>query len=153
MDAELATPVDTQTCVVRRLLENAFLLKGKTNKIQDYQSNLLIFLPTERQLWLTLESMDILSYDDSNYSGGSRGEYRVIRPPLLPPKIEAPRAEKVFLETVLRPLPAFPPPPPPTPLIWRSGSGTELYLFNNAFVWYSGTSWVKLTISSVNKIP
>ena len=50
MDAELATPVDTQTCVVRRLLENAFLLKGKTNKIQDYQSNLLIFLPTERQL-------------------------------------------------------------------------------------------------------
>ena len=50
IDAELATPVDTQTCVVRRLLENAFLLKGKTNKIQDYQSNLLIFLPTERQL-------------------------------------------------------------------------------------------------------
>ena len=81
MDAELAIPVDTQTCVVRRLLENAFLLKGKTNKIQDYQSNLLIFLPTERQLWLTLESMDILSYDDSNYSGGSRGGYRVIRPP------------------------------------------------------------------------
>ena len=74
--------------------------------------------------------MDILSYDDSDYSGGSRGGYRVIRPPLLPPKIEAPRAEKVFLETVRRP-----PPPTPTPLILRSGSGTELYLFNNAFVW------------------
>ena len=59
--------------------------------------------------------MDILSYDDSNYSGGSRGGYRVIRPPLLPPKIEAPRAEKVFLETVLRPLPAPPPTPPPPP--------------------------------------
>ena len=29
IDAELATPVDTQTCVVRRLLENAFLLKRK----------------------------------------------------------------------------------------------------------------------------
>ena len=50
IDAEYATPVDTQTCVVRRLLENAFLLKGKTNKIQDYQSNPLIFLPSERQL-------------------------------------------------------------------------------------------------------
>ena len=50
IDAELATPVDTQTCAVRRLLENAFLLKGKSNKIQDCQSNLLIFLPTERQL-------------------------------------------------------------------------------------------------------
>ena len=62
MDAELAIPVDTQTCVVRRLLENAFLLKGKSNQIQDYsQSNLLSLLLTERQLWLTLESMDILS--------------------------------------------------------------------------------------------
>ena len=50
IDAELATPVDTQTCVVRRLLENAFLLKGKSNQIQDYRSNLLILLPTERQL-------------------------------------------------------------------------------------------------------
>ena len=50
MDAELATPVDTQTCAVRGLLENAFLLKGKSNQIQDYQSNLLILLSTERQL-------------------------------------------------------------------------------------------------------
>ena len=57
MDAELATPVDTQTSAVRGLLENAFLLKGKSNQIQDYRSNLLILLPTERQLWLTLESM------------------------------------------------------------------------------------------------
>ena len=62
MDAELATPVDTQTCAVRGLLENAFLLKGKSNQIQDYsQSNLLSLLLTERQLWLTLEFMDILS--------------------------------------------------------------------------------------------
>ena len=50
IDAELATPVDTQTCVVRRLLENAFLLKGKSNQIQDYRSNLLILLTTGRQL-------------------------------------------------------------------------------------------------------
>ena len=41
MDAELATPVDTQTSAVRGLLENAFLLKGKSNQIQDYQSNRL----------------------------------------------------------------------------------------------------------------
>ena len=61
IDAELATPVDTQTCAVRLLLENAFLLKGKSNQIQDYQSNLSILLPTERQVLLTLESMDILS--------------------------------------------------------------------------------------------
>ena len=33
IDAELTTPVDTQTCVVRRLLENAFLLKGKSKQI------------------------------------------------------------------------------------------------------------------------
>ena len=50
IEPELTTPVDTQTCVVRRLLENAFLLKGKSNQIQDYRSNLLILLPTERQL-------------------------------------------------------------------------------------------------------
>ena len=51
MEPELTTPVDTQTCVVRRLLENAFLLKGKSNHIQDYsQSNLLSLLLTERQL-------------------------------------------------------------------------------------------------------
>ena len=50
MDAELATPVDMQTCVVRLLLESAFLLKGKSKQIQDYQSNLLILLSTERQL-------------------------------------------------------------------------------------------------------
>ena len=50
-ESELTTPVDTQTCVVQRLLENAFLLKGKSNQIQDYsQSNLLILLLTERQL-------------------------------------------------------------------------------------------------------
>ena len=49
-DAELATPVNTQTGAVRLLLENAFLLKGKSNQIQDYQSNLLILLPAERQL-------------------------------------------------------------------------------------------------------
>ena len=47
MEPELTTPVDTQTCAVRRLLENAFLLKGKSIQIQDYQINLL---PTERQL-------------------------------------------------------------------------------------------------------
>ena len=42
MEPQLTTPVDTQTCVVRRLLENAFLLKGKINQIQDYsQSNRL----------------------------------------------------------------------------------------------------------------
>ena len=41
MDAELTTPVDTQTSAVRGLLENAFLLKGKSNQIQDYQSNRL----------------------------------------------------------------------------------------------------------------
>ena len=41
MDAELATPVDTQTCAVRGLLENAFLLKGRSNQIQDCQSNRL----------------------------------------------------------------------------------------------------------------
>ena len=52
IDAELATPVDTQTTAVRLLLENAFLLKGKSDRIQDYQSNLLILLLTERQLWL-----------------------------------------------------------------------------------------------------
>ena len=50
IDAELATPVNTQTSAVRLLLENAFLLKGKSNQIQDYQSNLLILLPKERQL-------------------------------------------------------------------------------------------------------
>ena len=44
-DAELTTPVDTQTCVVRRFLENTFLLKGKSNQIKDYQSNLLILYP------------------------------------------------------------------------------------------------------------
>ena len=64
MNLEQTTPVDTQTGAVRRLLENAFLLKGKSNQIQDNQSNLLILLPTERQLWLTLESMNSLSYDD-----------------------------------------------------------------------------------------
>ena len=47
IESELTTPVDTQTCAVRRLLENAFLLKGKSIQIQDYQINLL---PTERQL-------------------------------------------------------------------------------------------------------
>ena len=42
IEPELTTPVDTQTCAVRRLLENAFLLKGKSNQIQDYsQSNRL----------------------------------------------------------------------------------------------------------------
>ena len=61
MEPELTTPVDTHTCVVRRLLENAFLLKGKSNQIQDYQSNLSILLPTERQVLLTLESMYTLS--------------------------------------------------------------------------------------------
>ena len=48
-DAELATPEDTQTCAVRRLLENAFLVKVKSNQIQDYQRNRLILLPTEKQ--------------------------------------------------------------------------------------------------------
>ena len=50
MEPELTTPVDTQTCAVRLLLENAFLLKGKSNQTQDYQSNLLILLHTERML-------------------------------------------------------------------------------------------------------
>ena len=62
-ESERTTPVDTHTCAVRSLLENAFLLKGKDNQIPDYQSNFfftrVILLPTERQLWLTLESMDI----------------------------------------------------------------------------------------------
>ena len=49
MDLEQTTPVDTQTCAVRRLLENAFLLKVKSNQIQDYQRNRLILLPTEKQ--------------------------------------------------------------------------------------------------------
>ena len=50
IDAELATPVDTQTTAFRLLLEKAFLLKGRSDRIQDYQSNLLILLSTERQL-------------------------------------------------------------------------------------------------------
>ena len=50
IEPKLTTPVDTQTCAVRRLVENAFLLKGKSSQIQDYQSNLLILLPKERQL-------------------------------------------------------------------------------------------------------
>ena len=33
IEPERTTPVDTQTCVVRRLLENAFLLKGKSKQI------------------------------------------------------------------------------------------------------------------------
>ena len=46
IESELTTPVDTQTSAVRGLLENAFLLKGKSNQIQDYRR----LLPTERQL-------------------------------------------------------------------------------------------------------
>ena len=89
--------------------------------------------------------MDILSYDDSNYSGGSRGGYRVIRPPLLPPKIEAPRAEKVFLETVLRPLPP-PPNPPPPPL--SEGLDPALNYTSSTTLSFGtvGTRWVKLTL-------
>ena len=45
IESQLTTPVDTQTCAARRLLENAFLLKGKSNQIPDYQSNLLILYP------------------------------------------------------------------------------------------------------------
>ena len=41
MDAELATPVDTQTCAVRILLENAFLLKGKERTLEQPESRLL----------------------------------------------------------------------------------------------------------------
>ena len=33
IEPELSTPVDTQTSAVRRLLENAFLLKGKSKQI------------------------------------------------------------------------------------------------------------------------
>ena len=40
IEPELTTPVDTQTCAVRRLLENAFLFRGKDNQIPDYHSNL-----------------------------------------------------------------------------------------------------------------
>ena len=40
MDAELATPVDTQTCAVRILLENAFLLKGKERTLEQPESRL-----------------------------------------------------------------------------------------------------------------
>ena len=40
MDAEYATPVDTQTCVFRRLLENAFLLKGKERTLEQPESRL-----------------------------------------------------------------------------------------------------------------
>ena len=73
MDAELATPVDTQTCAVRLLLENAFLLKGKSNQTQHYQSNL--FNPfTHRENALTnYRVYGYLSYKDSNHIGGSRG--------------------------------------------------------------------------------
>ena len=72
MEPELTTPVDTQTCVVRRLLENAFLLKGKSNQPN---SRLPSFNPfTHRENALTnYRVYDILSYDDSNYSGGIQG--------------------------------------------------------------------------------
>ena len=77
IDAELATPVDTQTCVVRRFLENAFLLKGKSNQPN---SRLPSFNPfTHRENALTnYRVYDILSYDDSNYSGGIQGTHPVI---------------------------------------------------------------------------
>ena len=107
IEPELTTPVDTQTCVVRRLLENAFLLKGKSNQPN---SRLPSFNPfTHRENALTnYRVYDILSYDDSNYSGGIQGT-----PPPLP---------HLFLVQTEA----------------KSGSGTELYLFNNAFLRYSG---------------
>ena len=57
--------------------------------------------------------MDILSYDDLKYSGGSRGGARVTRPPPPPPPLN--------FETKLRPQgqkkyfcrPPLTPPPPP----------------------------------------
>ena len=80
--------------------------------------------------------MDILSYDDLKYSGESRGGARVTRPPPPPPlnfetKLRPKGRKSIFADRLL---------PPPPPLISRSGSGAgnELYLFNNAFVWYSG---------------
>ena len=113
MEPELTTPVDTQTCVVRRLLENAFLLKGKSNQPN---SRLPSFNPfTHRENALTNYIVyDILSYDDSNYSGGIQG---------------TPLPHLFLVQTEA-----------------KSGSGTELYLFNNAFVWYSGTRWAKQTL-------
>ena len=73
--------------------------------------------------------MDILSYNYSNYSDGSSGRARVPPAPLphsyFFDQTEARKAKKVFCGH-------------PSPLMSRSGSGTELYLFNNAFVWYSG---------------
>ena len=112
IEPELTTPVHTQTCVVRRLLENAFLLKGKSNQPN---SRLPSFNPfTHRENALTnYRVYDILSYDDSNYSGGIQG---------TPPHLFLDQTEA------------------------KSGSDTELYLFNNAFVWYSGTRWVKQTL-------
>ena len=60
--------------------------------------------------------MDILSYNDSNYSDGSSGGARVAPPP-TPPTF-------LFLDQ--------------TEAQSRSWLGTELYLFKNAFVCYSG---------------
>ena len=59
--------------------------------------------------------MDIFSYDDSNYSGGFREEPGgpSSSPPPHPPhsyfldQAEAPRAEKVFLETAPPPAPSY----------------------------------------------
>ena len=94
IDAELTTPVDTQTCVVRRLLENAFLLKGKSNQPNSWLPSFNPF--THRETALT------------NF--------------------------RVYGYLKLRRFKL------------QSGSGTELYFFNNAFVWYSGTRWAKKTL-------
>ena len=80
--------------------------------------------------------MDILSYNDSNYSDRSSRGARV--PPLPPPTF-------LFLDPTLIVQTNFGPEGPeknflghPNPLTSRSGLGTELHLFNNAFLWYSG---------------
>ena len=80
--------------------------------------------------------MDILSYDGSNYSGGSRGGgYGGVSPPYFWTKLRPEGPKKTVFGVR-----------PSLPLISRSRSGTKLYLFNNAFVWYIGIRWVKLTL-------
>ena len=100
IEPELTTPVHTQTCVVRRLLENAFLLKGKSNQPN---SRLPSFNPfTHRENALTnYRVYDILSYDDSNYSGGIQG---TPSPPPPLPLIFRPNWGKVWIRHWIIPL-------------------------------------------------
>ena len=68
------------------------------------------------------------SMDDSNYSDGSSRGARVPPPShilIFRPNFGPEGPKKNFFGH-------------PNPLTSRSGLGTELHLFNNAFVWYSG---------------